>query len=185
MNDGKHLTLSELEAGLDTIRKAPSAEGALIMIVRRPATDKREVVESAELDPIDGLVGDNWKARGNKSTPDRSAHPDMQLTVINARLIGHIAQTKDRWSLAGDQLVVDMDISTENMPAGTRLAIGSAMIEVTAEPHTGCAKFAARFGRDALIWVNSALGKQLRLRGLNARVIQAGNIKVGDMVGKQ
>jgi MOSC domain-containing protein YiiM len=141
-------------------------------------------VQIAELSPLEGLVGDNWKARGSKATSDRTAHPDMQLTLINARLIAHVAQTKERWPLAGDQLVVEMDLSVDNLPAGTRLALGSAVIEVTAEPHTGCAKFSARFGRDAMQWVNSPIGKQLRLRGLNAKVVQGGTIKTGDVVAK-
>jgi MOSC domain-containing protein YiiM len=184
MTEAKHLTLSELDSGLKTIRDSPSTQGELLMIVCRPVTDQRKVVDIAELDTSSGLVGDNWKARGSKATADRSAHPEMQLTLINARLIAHVAQAKDRWPLAGDQLVVDMDLSTDNLPPGARLALGSALIEITAEPHTGCAKFATRFGRDALQWVNSPIGKELRLRGVNAKVVRGGSIKTGDAVKK-
>jgi MOSC domain-containing protein YiiM len=108
----------------------------------------------------------------------------MQLNVMNARVIALLAREEDRWPLAGDQLYIDMDLSQENLPPGTRLALGSAVIEVTDQPHTGCKKFAARFGLDALKLVNSPLGRQLQLRGLNARVTQPGMIRVGDLVKK-
>jgi hypothetical protein len=181
----KPLTLTELEDGLDTIRESPKNKGMLALIVRRPQVEQREVLEVGELDLREGLVGDTWRLRGNPHTPDGSANPDAQLTLINARLIGLIAQTTDRWPLSGDQLVVDLDLSVENLPAGTRLALGSAVIEITAQPHTGCDKFAARFGQEALKWVNSPVGKPLRLRGLNAKVVQGGMIQIGDVVRKE
>ena len=95
-----------------------------------------------------------------------------------------LAQRPERWSLAGDQLFVDLDLSPENLPPGTRLAMGSAAIEVTKQPHTGCAKFVERFGLDAVKFVNSDEGKQLHLRGINARVALPGVIRVGDIVSK-
>jgi hypothetical protein len=180
----KHLTTEELESGLDEIRHAPTDAGALKLIVRRPDTGERDVLEEAELDPVEGLVGDNWKTRGSGQTSDGSSHPDMQLNVMNARVTALVAQATDRWPLAGDQLYLDMDLSVENLPPGTRLAIGSAVIEVTAQPHLGCKKFVARFGLDAMKFVNSGLGKELRLRGLNAKVVQAGVIRVGDVATK-
>jgi len=184
MTHAKLLTLAELEAGLVTIRQSPPNEGVLALIVRRPQIDVREVLEVGELDQIEGLVGDNWRTRGSSRTSDGSSHPDMQLTIINTRLVALIAQVKERWQLAGDQLVVDLDLSVENLPPGTRLTLGSAMIEITAQPHSGCEKFAARFGLEALHWVNSPVGKQLRLRGLNAKVVQGGRIQLGDVVRK-
>jgi MOSC domain-containing protein YiiM len=108
----------------------------------------------------------------------------MQLNLMNARAIALLAQEKDRWSLAGDQLYVDLDLSEENLPPGTQLAIGAAIIEVTDQPHTGCKKFMARFGADALKFVNSPVGKGLHLRGVNARVVQPGAIHTGDVVRK-
>ena len=184
MAEASALTLTELEAGLETIRQSPRTEGVLALIVRRPRIDEREILETGELDRIEGLVGDGWRTRGNPHTADGAADPDAQLTLINARLIALIAQVKDRWPLAGDQLVVDLDLSVDNLPPGTLLALGSAQIEVTAQPHTGCDKFAARFGREAAKWVNSSTGRPLRLRGLNARVVQPGAIRVGDSVRK-
>jgi hypothetical protein len=176
--------MAELEAGLDTIKQSPKDEGVVALIVRRPQVDAREVLEEGELDLIEGLVGDTWKVRGSNRTLDGSAHPDMQLNVMNARVIALVACEKDRWPLAGDQLFIDMDMSSENLPPGTRLALGSAVIEVTEQPHTGCKKFAARFGLDALKLVNSPVGRRLQLRGVNARVAQPGVIRVGDLVKK-
>ena len=151
------------------------------MIVRRPETLQRDIVQEGELNPDVGLVGDNWKTRGG---PKRPANPETQITLTNARAIRHIAQSKDRWALAGDQLYVDFDLSEENAPAGTRLSIGSAILEVTPEPHNGCKKFVERFGMDAMLFVNSEVGKALHLRGINARVVQAGTIAVGDAIRK-
>jgi hypothetical protein len=176
--------MAELEAGLDTIRQSPKNEGVLALIVRRPQIDAREVLEEGELDLIEGLVGDSWKIRSSNRTLDGAAHPDMQLNIMNARVIALVAREKDRWPLAGDQLFIDLDVSSENLPPGTRLALGSAVIEVTDQPHTGCKKFAARFGLDALKLVNSPTGRQLQLRGVNARVTQPGVIRVGDLVKK-
>jgi len=179
-----HLTREQLESGLDDIRLAPRDVGTLKMIVRRPAVNQREVVEAAELDLSEGLVGDTWAKRGSSRSADGKRHPDMQLNIIGARTIALIAQAPERWPLAGDQLYVDLDLSEENLPAGTRLAIGSAVVEVTAEPHTGCGKFVERFGIDAMKFVNGPLGRSLRLRGLNARVVTAGVIRAGDQVRK-
>lgn len=184
MTSVRHLTMEELEAGLAEIQQSPKDEGILELIVRRPQIDEREILEEAELHLASGLVGDSWIKRGSSRTPDGSSHPDMQLNIMNARAIALMAQQKDRWSLAGDQLFIDMDLSAENLPAGTRLALGSAIIEVTAQPHTGCNKFVSRFGLDAMKFVNSAVGKQLHLRGINARVIQGGVIRVGNIVKK-
>ena len=180
----RHLTMHELEAGLDEIRQAPKDEGVLQLIVRRPNVDEREILEEAKLDPAEGLVGDNWKWRRSSRTLDRSPHPEMQLNIMNARVAALVAQDKDRWQLAGDQLYLDMDLSAENLPAGTRLAIGSALIEVSPLPHTGCNKFVSRFGLDAMKFVNSALGRELHLRGINAKVIKSGMIRVGDTAKK-
>ncbi len=184
MAEAKHLTMAELEAGLDTICQAPKDEGVIAMIVRRPQIDTREVLEEGELDLVEGLVGDTWKVRASSRTPDGLAHPDMQLNIMNARVIALLAREKDRWPLAGDQLYIDMDVSSENLSPGTRLALGSAVIEITNQPHTGCKKFAARFGLDAIKFVNSPLGRRLQLRGVNARITQPGMIRVGDLVKK-
>lgn len=184
MTKATHLTAEELEAGLGAIQAAPRALGTLEQIVRRPGIGEREVLAEAMLDLAVGLEGDNWRARGNKSTPDGAAHPEMQLNVMSARVVGLLARTRERWALAGDQLFVDLDLSVENLPAGTRLAVGEAVIEVTAPPHTGCAKFVERFGLEAMKFVNSPRGRELRLRGLNAKVVRAGRIRRGDRVEK-
>jgi hypothetical protein len=184
MGGVKHLTTEELEAGLDEIRQSPKNEGVLELIVRRPGTGEREVLQEGELDLAEGLVGDNWRTRVSSRSPDGSAHPDMQLNIMNSRVIALVAQGKDRWQLAGDQLFIAMDLSTPNLPPGTRLALGTAVIEVTAQPHTGCKKFVERFGLDAMKFVNSPVGRQLHLRGINAKVVQPGVIRVGDVAKK-
>jgi len=178
----EHLTVSALEAGLDHIRSSPRDAGTLELVVRRPAVDAREVLDEAELDLEVGLVGDTWIERPSTSTPDGSPNPDAQLTVVNSRLIALVAGSPERWALAGDQLYVDMDLSWDNMPAGSLLEIGSALVEVTAKPHRGCAKFAARFGADALRFVNTGEGAVLNLRGRNARVHRPGVVRRGDTV---
>lgn len=184
MTEVNHLTMAELEAGVEMIRQAPKDGGVLDLIVRRPQSEAREVLTEGQLDLVEGLVGDNWRTRGSSRTADGSAHPDMQLNIMNSRAAALVAQTKERWQLAGDQLFLDMDLSAENLPPGTRLTLGSAIIEVTPEPHTGCKKFVARFGLDAMQFVNSPIGKTLRLRGLNAKVVQPGTIRVGDVARK-
>jgi MOSC domain-containing protein YiiM len=168
-------TADELEAGLDEIRRSPASEGTVELIVRRPAVNEREVLEEAVLDPAEGLVGDRH---------DGSAHPHTQLTLMNARVIELVARDRERWPLAGDQLYVDLDLSPENLPPGTRLSLGSAVIEVTDELHTGCAKFTSRFGSAAIRFVNSPPGRALRLRGMYARVVEPGTVSQGDTIRK-
>ena len=172
-----HLTLTELEAGLPHIEQSPRDKGTLQMIVARPETNERLTLEQGELDAQVGLVNDNWRERD-------SDNPDRQLTLINSRLIQLLAQDKSRWALAGDQLYVDLDLGVDNLEPGQQLAVGTAVIEITAKPHTGCRKFMDRFGKDALKFVNQGAGKQLRLRGIYAKVVQPGTIRVGDTIRK-
>ena len=179
-----HRTLADLEAGLDEIRRSPKEQGVLELIVSRPEEDAREVMELADLDPELGLVGDTWQDRPSSRSGDGKAHPDMQITIMNSRVAALLAQDKERWPLSGDQLFVDLDLSVENMPPGTRISVGSAILEATDQPHTGCKKFAARFGVDALKLISSPVGKELQLRGINAKVVQGGEIRPGDTVKK-
>jgi hypothetical protein len=179
-----HLSMADLEAGLAKIQESPTDGGQLELIVRRPAIDEREVLVEGQLDLAVGLVGDTWSVRGSGRTADGSPNPDAQLNVMNARVVALIAGDPERRALAGDQLYLDLDLSEANLPAGTRLAIGDTVIEVTAVPHTGCAKFSARFGREAMRFVNSEVGRSLRLRGLSARVVTAGTVRTGDEVRK-
>jgi hypothetical protein len=180
----EHLAKQQLESGLDDIRRSPKDDAILDLIVRRPETTKREILEQGELDIVEGLIGDNWSSRGSRHMADKSADPEMQLNIMNSRVIALVAQHPDRWHLAGDQLFIDMDLNKENLPVGTQLSIGSAIIEVTAPPHTGCKKFVAHFGLDAMLFVNSGLGEKLCLRGICAKVVQAGTIRSQDTVKK-
>jgi hypothetical protein len=178
------LTTEELETALDHLRQAPKDDGVIELIVRRPEVDRREVLDEAVLDLSLGLVGDNWKVRGSKRTPDGSAHPDMQINIMNSRVTALVARERERWPLAGDQFYIDMDLSRENLPAGSRIAVGSAVLEVSPLPHTGCKKFVARFGVEAMEFVNSELGKALCLRGINAKIIRGGTVKIGQTAKK-
>jgi hypothetical protein len=181
----RQLEPHELEAGLAGILASPSDGGTLELIVRRPMVNRRELLDEAELATTAGMVGDSWSMRGSTRTSDGTPHPDMQLNLINARVARLVAgdDPADR-ALAGDQLHVDLELSPENLPTGTRLAIGTAVIEVTEQPHTGCPKFSARYGPAALRFVNTGRGKELRLRGINAKVVTDGTIRAGDTINK-
>jgi hypothetical protein len=180
----KHLTLDELERGLAHIQGSPQDEGVVEMIVCRPAQGAREVLQVGELDPIEGLVGDGWRSRGSSRTPDGSAHPDMQIAIMSVRVIDLIAGDRSRWALAGDQLFLDLDLGRENLPPGTRLAMGTAIVEITAKPHNGCKKFAERFGVDAVAFLSDRRYRHLELRGIYAKVVHRGRLRLHDTVHK-
>ena len=170
----RHLTYAELEAALPQLERSPRERGKLAMIVRRPRSGEREVLDAGTLDVEEGLVGDRWaKAKRRRIN---------QITLINAGFVELLARSRDRWPLAGDQLYVDFDLSLAHVPAGTRIAIGAAEIEVSPEPHTGCRLFAERYGRDAQRFVGSEWGHALQLRGINAWVVKSGVVRVGDDV---
>lgn len=181
-----HRTTADFEAALPYVREAPRDGGTVELIVRRPASEEREAVEVAEVTVEEGVVGDNWRARGSRHTPDGAAEPDRQVTIMNARAIALFAgDDRARWTQAGDQLIIDLDLSDTNLPAGTRLRVGTAVLEITGAPHPGCAKFSRRFGADALRFANSAVGTELHLRGINARVVVSGTVRIGDVVSRQ
>jgi len=178
-----HRTTAELEAHLDVLRAAPRSVGSLELLVRRPTVEAREILSEGVLDLELGLVGDNWLERAASHAIAEGRHLTAQLNVMSARMVRFLAPTVEEQALAGDQLFLDLDISVTNLPAGTQLAIGDdAVIEITAKPHNGCAKFRARFGDEALAFVNSAAGNELRLRGFNARVVVSGTVRPGDKV---
>jgi hypothetical protein len=177
-----HAELATLEQGLPEVLAAPKQSGTVELIVRRPAEGERQVLAEAQLDPAEGLVGDGWRTRGSKATEDGSSHPDMQLTLMSSRAAALVAGDRDRWQLAGDQLYVDIDLSDGNLPTGTRLEVGSAVIEITDAPHTGCGKFVSRFGVDAMKFVNSKVGRELNLRGIYAKIVSGGTVRAGDAV---
>ncbi len=173
----RYLSATQLEAGLDLSGTSPKDEGRLEMIVCRPKIDERQVLNEAQLDTQMGLVGDNWSLR-------EPAMREAQITIMNSRIIQLVAQDRSLWPLAGDQLFVDLDLSIDNLPPGQQIALGTAILEVSALPHTGCSKFTERFGIDANRFVNSPEGRQMRRRGLNAKVVQPGVIRVGDIAKK-
>jgi hypothetical protein len=182
-----HRTPEELEDFIPQLLAAPQDAGTLELVVRRPGLGQREVLDEGELDLVVGLVGDSWMQRGSRKTSDGGPHPEMQLNVMSARMVSFLAGDPERRPLAGDQLYLDLDLSQDNLPVGTRLTIGDpavrgAVIEVTAPPHTGCAKFIERFGAEAMRFVNGSVGRPLRLRGLNARVVEPGRVRPGDAV---
>jgi MOSC domain-containing protein YiiM len=169
-------TTEQLWADLDHVRRAPREEGTLELIATRPAVGEREVVEQAELDVEQGVVGDSWSRRGKRP------NPKSQVAIMSARAAAMIAGEREHWAIAGDQLYVDLDLSAANLPPGTRLAIGTAILEVSDLPHLGCGKFTARYGADARELVNSLEGVALNLRGINTRIVQGGTVRRGDTV---
>lgn len=173
---------STLEKGLEWVVGSPRDLGRLELVVGRPAVDERTIRTEAHMSATHGLVGDMWQVRPTSTTADRSPDPERQLTLMNARFALLVAGAPSRRALAGDQLFVDLDLSVDNVPAGTRLRLGDAVIEITAPPHRGCAKFVGRFGVEAMRFVNSERGLRLRLRGANARVVVDGTAEVGDFV---
>ncbi len=172
----KHLTTEEIENNLAQVIESPKDNGTLNLICCRPNENEREILQTGELDIEKGLIGDNWRSR--------NANIDTQLTIMNSRIVDLIAQDKERWKLAGDQLFVDFNLSDENLPHGSKIQIGTAILEVTPQPHNGCKKFVERFGLDAMKFVNSPVGKQFHLRGIYAKVIQSGTIQQGEIVKK-
>jgi hypothetical protein len=179
----EHRSLAALTDGLEHIRRSPTDGGRLCLIVRRPEIDAREVLDQATLDTAAGLIGDNWLVKFSSATPNGEPDWRGQVTITNWRGMLHIAGSEERVPLAGDQLYVDLDLSYENLPAGTRLSIGTAVLEVTEKPHRGCGKFKNRFGTDGLRFVNGGEGLSLRLRGINTRIVRSGLVQVGDPVG--
>jgi hypothetical protein len=184
MNEPKHCTADDLHRGLPTILAAPADGGRLAAIVIRSAEDQRQCLESCRLTAARGVEGDRWAAGSWLTTDDGQPHPDVQVSLINTRLIELLAGGRERWELAGDNLCVDLDLSRANLPTGQRLAIGEAILEITEPLHKGCGKFAQRYGPAAVRFVNSEEGLTLRLRGVYAKVVQDGLVAVGDMARK-
>ncbi|MEE9392373.1 MAG: MOSC domain-containing protein [Planctomycetota bacterium] len=180
----KHRSAEQLQAAVTKILESPFDGGHVELIVRRPEVGERELLTSAELSIELGLVGDNWHSRGSFKTADGLAHPGMQLTLMSSRVISALAGPKERWPLAGDQLFVDLNLSAENLSPGTRLKVGTAVVEVSAVPHTGCKKFVARFGSAAAKFVGSEMGRRLNFRGINAVVVEPGEVKVAERLWK-
>ena len=180
----RHLDKAELQAGVPRILESPSNDGTLDAIVIRLAEGEREELDSCEMSLQGGMRGDHWAKGCWMSTEAGEPHPDVQICIMNSRCIDLIADDRSRWALAGDNLFIDLDLRPQNLPAGTRLAIGSALLEITDTPHNGCAKFAERFGQAAVVFVNSPQGKAQRRRGIYARVVRDGKVTVGARITK-
>ena len=176
--DTRHLRLDELNAGLDTILEAPEDGGLIQMLIVRPADDERTTPDFVEVSAEEGTHGDHW------SKGESRYEPDVQIAIMSSRVLDLVSGGRDRWPLAGDNIIVDMDLSQTNLVPGQKLEAGSAILEITEIPHRGCAKFSARFGADALRFVNLGRAAELRLRGVYARVVQPGQIAVGDQINK-
>ena len=162
---------------VEAARLSPKESGRLERIVLRLPGEGRRIPDEARLSLEGGLEGDRWSLQAG-------ADPAKQVSLINARFLAAIAGAEERRALAGDNLVVDLDLSEENLPAGMRLRIGQAVIEVTAHPHTGCSRFQRRYGKEANDLTGTPEGKAQRLRGVYARVIRPGTVRVGDSVRK-
>ena len=179
-----YVAAGELEEGLAHVLASPSDLGTVELVVRRPAEGEREILEEGVVDLEQGLVGDSWRPAQPGGYGGHDDGKAAQITLMNARVIDLVAGARDRWALAGDQLYVDFDLRHENLPPGTRLGVGSAVLEVSDLPHTGCAKFSARFGSDATRFINAKPNRELRLRGMNTRVVTPGTVRPGDTIQK-
>ena len=191
MNDDKltetkstPVPLNDLLAGLSYVRAAPANQGVVEAIVVRPESEKRVSPEACEVSAELGVHGDHWAKGCWRSLPDGSPAPEVQIALMSARVASLISPDRRRWPLAGDNLIVDLDLSEQSLPVGRRIAIGEVVLEITAVPHTGCRKFSERFGSDAVKFVNSSEGKSLRLRGVFGRVVEPGSIRTGDAIRK-
>jgi MOSC domain-containing protein YiiM len=169
-----HLLLARLEAGLGALPAPPRDSGRVMLVVRRRPDRMRETLGRVELQPEDGVPGDAWGRREHRD-------PEAALTVMQVDVAELIANGQPL-TVFGDNLFLDLDLSAQNLPTGSRLRVGRALLEVTAKPHNGCHKFAARFGHDALRLVSRPERRQRNLRGIYMRVVEAGEVAVGDPV---
>lgn len=180
----KYVALNEIETRFDWVLAAPRDVGCVESVVVRPVKNQRSSLNQVMFSPEQGVEGDNWLTDCWKKLPSGESDPEVQVAIMNARMIEVLTRDKNLWPLAGDQLFVDFDLSVNNLAVGDRLQVGAALLEITAEPHRGCRKFKKRFGADALAFVNSPQGDQHRLRGVYARIVSAGEVGVGDSVSK-
>ena len=169
-----HLPAEQLREGLRKLPELPRDRGRLALLVRRRADGVRETPERVRLDAEEGLVGDGWSRR-----PPRK--PDAQLAVM-CRPLAELIANGQPLSLFGDNLFVDLDLSAANLPEGARLQVGEAVVEMTPEPHDGCLKFKQRFGQDALRFVQDKATRSENRRGVYWRVVESGEVAVGDPV---
>jgi hypothetical protein len=180
----EYVTTQEIKHRMPWVLDSPRDNGIVRLIVVRPQTDQRDVIEQAHFSPAAGVAGDNWQHDCWKRLADGRSDPDVQVAIMNARMIEVLAGDQTHWPLAGDQLFVDFDLGTANLSPGDQLKVGDAILEITAEPHRGCRKFKQRFGEQALNYVNSAEGDRHRLRGVYAKIIEVGKVETGDAIKK-
>ena len=178
-----HLTTDELTERVAALDVPPMDNGTITALVLRPEVNERKVVQSIRVKPNEGIEGDNYVARGSSKTPDGGPHPEAQICMMRSDVLNVFSDGDEaKWPLAGDQMLVDFDLSTDNLPTGTELGIGSATFRVVAKPHNGCQKFSERYGLDARRFANS--DPVARYRGIYIIVLTEGEVSVGDTIAK-
>jgi hypothetical protein len=180
----KHRTRAEIEAGIGPVLQSPAEGAAVEALFSRPAPGKRLDLPALEVSVSGGIAGDHWSLGCWKTLPDGSPDPDVQVSLMNRRMLHLIAGARDNWARAGNNIIVDMDLSIDNLPIGQRLRVGTAELEIGPVANTGCDFFIERYGRDACVFVNTGIAKQKRLRGVYARVVKDGQIRIGDIIRK-
>jgi hypothetical protein len=174
------ITAAELEAALPSVLAAPGGAGLVRLLCTRPQPNARAFPEVLTLSRGKGATGDYHPARPWLRLPDGSPDPRIEVSIMPWRVLDLVWRERDRVAHPGDNIAVDMTLAEADLPAGTRLAAGTAILRVSDVPNDGCAKWKVRYGKAAHDWITTPDHLRLRLRGLYAAIEQDGEVRIGD-----